>query len=292
MGSLAAGGTLGILIPPSIPMIVYGVSAQVSIAKLFVAGVLPGIVLIAAFMVYTAGWAVVNRDRMPPPEPTTAWRERLSASRLLLPVLLLIGCVIGSIYSGIATPTEAAAVGVVGSLVVAAATRSLTRRSLLDSLKGTMKMTCMIVFILAAASFLSTALAFLKLPAMLASYVVSLQLSPHLLLVALALLFIFLGCFIDGISMVVLTAAIILPIVERVGIDLLWFGIFLIVMVEMANITPPVGFNLFVIQGITGRDSLQVARGAFPYFLIMCLFTVLITFFPSIVFTLPNLAFK
>jgi tripartite ATP-independent transporter DctM subunit len=183
-------------------------------------------------------------------------------------------------------------VGVLGSLVVSAVTRSLTRRTLLDSLKGTMKMTCMIIFILAAASFLSTALAFLKLPATLATYVVSLQLSPNLLLVALALLFIFLGCFIDGISMVVLTAAIILPIVERVGIDLLWFGIFLIVMVEMANITPPVGFNLFVIQGITGRDSLQVARGAFPYFIIMCLFTVLITVFPAIVTVLPKLAFK
>jgi C4-dicarboxylate transporter, DctM subunit len=292
LGSLAAGGTLGILIPPSIPLIVYGVAGQVSIAKLFLAGALPGLILIVMFSAYTAGWAIVFRSKMPPPEPRTSLLEKLAASPRLIPVVLLIVTVIGSIYSGFATPTEAAAVGVVGSFVIAAVSGSLNRAALLASISGTVKITCMITFILAAASFLSTALAFLQMPAALATYVTALELSPAMLLLALALLFIFLGCFIDGISMVVLTAAIVLPIVQVAGIDLVWFGIFLVVMVEMANITPPVGFNLFVIQGITKRDAFDVAMDALPYFLIMAVFAVLITAFPRIVTELPNMAFQ
>lgn len=292
LGSLAAGGTLGILIPPSIPLIVYGVSGQVSIAKLFLAGVIPGLILIAMFTAYTVIWAIVFRNQMPPAEPKTTLREKLAASPRLVPVICLIVAVIGSIYTGVATPTEAAAVGVMGAFAVSAATRTFNWRTLLASITGTVKITCMITFILAAASFLSTTLAFLQMPATLAKYVTALGLSPITLLVAVALLFIFLGCFIDGISMVVLTSAIILPIVQGAGIDLVWFGIFLVVMVEMANITPPVGFNLFVIQGITKRDSFSVAVDAFPYFLIMCAFAVIITVFPRLVTELPQLAFQ
>ena len=292
LGSLAAGGTLGILIPPSIPMIVYGVAGQVSIAKLFLAGVIPGLVLVSLFTLYTVVWAMIFRHRMPQKEASTSLRHKLVESRRLFPVGLLIVAVIGSIYSGIATPTEAAAVGVLGSFAISAATRSLSWKTFIASINGAIKITCMITFILAAASFLSTALAFLQMPATLAKGIGSLQLTPGMLLLALAVLFVFLGCFIDGISMVVLTAAIVLPIVERAGIDLLWFGIFLVVMVEMANITPPVGFNLFVIQGITGRDSTLIALDALPYFFIMCAFAVVITVFPSIVTFLPNLAFK
>jgi len=292
LGTLAAGGTLGILIPPSIPMIVYGVAGQVSIAKLFLAGLIPGLILIMAFTAYTAGWALVFRGRMPAAEPRLSWREKLAAAPRLIPVILLILAVIGSIYTGVATPTEAAAVGVLGSFVISALAGSLNRRNLLSSISGTVKLTCMITFILGAASFLSTTLAFLQMPAALARYVTALDLSPSMLLFALALLFIFLGCFIDGISMVILTAAIVLPIVQAAGIDLVWFGIFLVIMVEMANITPPVGFNLFVIQGITRRDTFSVALDAFPYFLIMCAFAAVITLFPRIVTELPNVAFQ
>lgn len=292
IGSLAAGGTLGILIPPSIPMIVYGVAAQVSIAKLFIAGVIPGAVLMTLFSLYTSGWAMLHKQHMPASERRYTVADRVRALGYLSPVVLLIAAVTGSLYTGIATPTEAAAVGVLGALIVAAATRSLTVTSFVASVKGTVLTSCMIVFILAAASFLSTALAFLKLPAILAAWVSTLGLSPYWLLLALAILYLILGCFIDGISMVVLTAAIVLPMVERVGIDLLWFGVFIVILVEMANITPPVGFNLFVVQGITGRDSFAVALAAFPYFLIMCLFAAVITAFPALVTWLPNLAFR
>ena len=292
MGSLAAGGTLGILIPPSIPMIVYGVAAQVSIAKLFIAGIMPGAILMTLFCVYTGTWALFHKPQMPEPERRYTLAGRLRATGRLLPVVLLIAAVTGSLYTGIATPTEAAAVGVLGALVIAAATRSLTFASFAASLKGTLLTSCMIVLILAAAWFLSTALAFLTIPLQLAAWVSSLGLSSYWLLFVLAILYLILGCFIDGISMVVLTAAIVLPMVEHVGIDLLWFGVFIVIMVEMANITPPVGFNLFVVQGITGRDSFAVALAAFPYFLIMCAFAVVITIFPEIVTWLPNLAFK
>jgi len=292
MGSLAAGGTLGILIPPSIPMIVYGVAAQVSIAKLFIAGFVPGLVLMGLFSLYICAWSLLHAERIPKVDRVYSLPEKMRALRSLLPVLLLIATVTGTLYAGIATPTEAAGVGVVGALAIAASTRSLSWASFTASLKGTVLTSCMIVFILAAASVLSTSFAFLKLPAALAAYVGSLALSPYWLLLVLAILYLVLGCFIDGISMVVLTTAIVLPMVEKVGIDLLWFGVFIVIMVEMANITPPVGFNLFVVQGITGHDSFTVARAAFPYFVIMCLFTVLIIVFPKVVTWLPSLAFR
>ncbi|UEM20305.1 TRAP transporter large permease subunit [Skermanella mucosa] len=287
IGTLAGSGTLGLLIPPSIIMIVYGVAADVSIGRLFIAGVLPGILLIALFMGYVAVWSLMNPDRTPPGGPATTLGERLQASRRLIPVVVLIAAVIGSIYSGIATATEAAALGVAGALVLSAASGTLTWSSFRESLMGAMVTSSMIAFILAGAAFLTVAMGFTGIPRVLAQFINDLGLSPLALLAALTAFFVLLGCFLDGISMVVLTTSVVMPMVQAAGIDPLWFGIYIVLVVEMAQITPPVGFNLFVLQGLTGRDILYVARAAFPFFLILVTAIVLVTVFPGIVTWLP-----
>jgi tripartite ATP-independent transporter DctM subunit len=289
LGSLAGAGTLGLLIPPSIIMIVYGVSAEVSIARLFIAGVLPGILLVLLFMGYVMLWAWRHPEGAPPEAIIHATlRERLYAARRLIPVVLLILAVIGSLYIGLATPTEAAALGVLGALLLALVTGALSWRSFVESLLAATRTSCMISFILAGAAFLTVAMAYTGLPRALAAWIGSLQLSPHMLLAALTLFFIVLGCFLDGISVVVLTTSVILPMVQAAGIDLLWFGIFIVLVVEMAQITPPVGFNLFVIQGLTGRDLFFIARAAFPFFVLLLVAVALITIFPEIVTFLPR----
>ncbi|TXL65590.1 TRAP transporter large permease [Zeimonas arvi] len=288
LGSLAGSGTLGLLIPPSIIMIVYGVAAQISVARLFIAGVLPGIMLAALFSGYLVLWSLLNKDKIPPPEARMSFGEKLRASRRLIPVLLLIGGVIGSIYAGIATATEAAAVGVVGALLIAALSGSLTPATLLDSLLGAVRTSCMIFFILLGAAYLTSAMSFTGLPAALADWIVAMKLDAWLLLVALTLFFIVLGCFLDGISIVLLTTSVILPAVQAAGVDLLWFGIYLIFVIEMAQITPPVGFNLFVVQSLTGKDMFLVAKYCLPFFLVMVLGTIMITVFPDIVMALPK----
>jgi tripartite ATP-independent transporter DctM subunit len=288
IGSLAGAGTLGLLIPPSIIMIVYGVSADVSIARLFVAGIFPGILLASLFSGYIAIWALLNPGRVPRPDFSMTFRQKVYESRHLIPVVLLIGAVLGSIYSGLATATEAAAVGVVGSLLLSAAQRSLKWETFRDSLLGATRLYCMIALILAGAAFLTLAMGYIGLPRHLAEYVASLGLSPFMLMVALAVFYIILGCFLDGISMVVLTMGVILPTVQAAGIDLLWFGIFIVVVVEMAQITPPVGFNLFVLQGMTGKDIGWIARVTMPFFLLMCLMVLLLWFFPGIAVWLPS----
>ena len=288
IGSLAGAGTLGLLIPPSIIMIVYGVSADVSIAKLFVAGVFPGILLASLFSGYIAIWALLNRDRVPVPERTESFAEKLYESRHLIPVVVLIGCVLGSIYGGIATATEAAAVGVVGALIISGWQRSLTWQTFKDSLMGATRLYCMIALILAGAAFLTLSMGYIGLPRELAAFVASLGLSPFMLIVALALFYILLGCFLDGISMVVLTMGVILPTVQAAGIDLIWFGIFLVVVVEMAQITPPVGFNLFVLQGMTGKDIGWISRVTLPFFLLMCAMALMLWFMPGIATWLPG----
>ena len=244
IGSLAGAGTLGLLIPPSIIMIVYGVAADVSIAKLFIAGVIPGILLAGLFMGYIVVWALLNRHGIPPAVRDYSFVEKLHASRHLIPVVVLIALVLGSIYLGVATATEAAALGVVGSLILAALQGSLDRRSFHDSLMGATRLYCMIALILAGSSFLTLAMGYIGLPRHLAEWIGGLGLSQFGLLFGLMLFYIVLGCFLDGISMVVLTMGVILPTVERAGIDLIWFGIYLVLVVEMAQITPPVGFNL------------------------------------------------
>lgn len=288
IGSLAASGSLGMLIPPSIVMIVYGVAAEVSVARLFIAGVLPGLLLMGLFMGFIAIWSLLNRHRMPPPEPSVPFTVRLRESAGLLPVLLLILLVIGSIYAGIATPTEAAVVGVVGALALSLFSGSLTRRSFWESVTGAAFTSCMITFILAAAAFLSVAMGFTGLPRDIGVWIAAMELSPYTLILVLTIFYIFLGCFLDGISMIVLTTAVILPTVQSAGIDPLWFGVYVVIVVEMSQITPPVGFNLFVVQGLTGDDILRVARAALPYFLLMIVAVAIITAWPEIVTFLPR----
>ena len=287
IGTLAGAGTLGLLIPPSIIMIVYGVTANVSIAELFIAVILPGIMLAALFSGYIVVWALANPTRVPAPTVRTTLAQKLQASRHLIPVMLLIALVLGSIYAGVATATEAAAFGVVGALVLSALQGSLGGRTFIDSLLGATRLYCMIALILSGAAFLTLAMGYIGLPRDLAEWIATLGLSQFALIVALAAFYIVLGCFLDGISMVVLTMGVILPTVEKAGIDLLWFGIFLVLVVEMAQITPPVGFNLFVLQGMTGRQITWIARHTLPMFFLMCVAVLAIWFFPSIVTLLP-----
>jgi len=285
---LAGAGTLGLLIPPSIIMIVYGVTAEVSIARLFIAGIVPGILLAALFMGYVIVWALLNPEQVPAPTERTTFAQKVYASRNLIPVVILIILVLGSIYTGIATATEAAAFGVVGSLVVSAAQRSLTRETFRTSLLGATRLYCMIAFILAGASFLTLAMGYIGLPRHLAEWISSLGLSQFWLLMALMVFFVILGCFLDGISMVVLTMGVILPTVTKAGIDLIWFGIFVVLVVEMAQITPPVGFNLFVLQGMTKKQITWIAKHTLPMFYLMIVAVLLTYFFPALVTWLPQ----
>ncbi len=288
VGSLAGAGTLGLLIPPSLIMIVYGVSAEVSIAQLFIAGVLPGIMLALLFSGYLAFWALRNPTLVPPADAPMSLREKLRESRYLLPVIGLIGAVLGSIYSGVATATEAAAVGVLGALVISAAQGSLTWQTFKDSLLGGTRLYCMIALILAGAAFLTLSMGYIGLPRHLAEWIATLGLSQFQLLLVLMVFYILLGCFLDGISMVVLTMGVIMPTVQKAGIDPLWFGIFIVLVVEMAQITPPVGFNLFVMQGMTGREIGWIAKVTLPFFFLMIVAVALIYYFPQIVTFLPQ----
>jgi C4-dicarboxylate transporter, DctM subunit len=288
VGSLGGASTLGLLIPPSIIMIVYGVAAEVSIAKLFVAGVIPGLLLATLFSGSLVVWALLNPGKVPQADAGMSFGEKLRESRHLIPVVLLIGGVIGAIYSGIATATEAAAIGVVGALVLSASQGSLNWTTFRDSLLGATRLYCMIALILAGAAFLTLSMGYIGLPRHLAEWVGSLGLSPGMLLIALALFYILLGCFLDGISMIVLTMGVILPTVTAAGIDLIWFGIFVVVVVEMAQITPPVGFNLFVLQGMTKREITWIAMACLPYFFLMVLAVLLLYWFPGLVTWLPS----
>jgi tripartite ATP-independent transporter DctM subunit len=287
IGTLAGSGTLGLLIPPSIILIVYGVAAEVSISRLFIAGAVPGLLLVTLFMAYTIVWSMVYSKEGQKQVQKYSFVEKVKSIKELLPVVGLIIFVLGSIYTGLTTPTEAAAFGVIGALFLAFATGSLTTGSFKDSLLGAVRTSCMISLILAGAAFLTISMGFLGIPRALATLIGELQLSPYMLLVYLTLLFVVLGCFLDGISVVVLTTSIVLPMVQQAGIDLLWFGIYIVLVVEMSQITPPVGFNLFVIQSLTGKSILYVAKAAFPFFLLIMLAVVLITIFPSIVTGLP-----
>ena len=289
LGTLAGSATLGLLIPPSIILIVYGVATEQSIARLFIAGVLPGCMLVTLFIGYVIVWSLLHKDQIPAGEENYTFAEKIGASKSLIPVLLLILGVIGSIYSGIASPTDAAAVGVVLALALSWYTGSLTKKNFFDSLMGATKTSSMIAFILAGAAFLTVAMGFTGIPKVLAGWIGAMHLSPHALLAALTLFFIIMGCFLDGISVVVLTTSVIMPMVDQAGVDPLWFGIFVVIVVEMAQITPPVGFNLFVIQGLTGVDILKVALAALPFFLLLLLGLGLIVFFPQIVTLLPNM---
>ena len=288
VGTLAGAGTLGLLIPPSIIMIVYGVTAEVSISQLFIAGVIPGILLAGLFSGYLMVWAWRNPGLVPPADAQLSFGQKLRESRHLIPVVLLITAVLGSIYAGIATATEAAAVGVVGALAISAAQGSLTWQTFKDSLLGGTRLYCMIALILAGAAFLTLSMGYIGLPRHLAEWIATLGLSQVELLLALMLFYILLGCFLDGISMVVLTMGVVMPTVQKAGIDPLWFGIFVVIVVEMAQITPPVGFNLFVMQGMTKKELGWIARVTFPFFVLMMIAVALIYLLPELVTWLPQ----
>ncbi len=288
LGSLAGSGTLGLLIPPSIILIIYGVTVQESIAKLFIAGIIPGIMIALIFMTYVIIWSMINKKNMPQIIDNYSFLEKIKRSKQLLPVILLILGVIGSIYTGIATATEAASLGVVGSLILSFFQKSLNFNTFKLSLLGATKTSCMIAFILAGSTFLSLAMGFTGLPRNLAIWIQDMNLSPYVLIFVLMIFYIILGMFLDGISAVVLTMAIIEPMIRQAGFDMIWFGIFLVIVVEMAQITPPVGFNLFVLQGMANKDMAYIAKSAFPLFILMILAVILVVVFPEIALWMPE----
>jgi len=291
LGSLAGSGTLGLLIPPSIPMVVYAIAANVSVIQVFLAGFLPGLLVMALYSGYIIVWSALNPNKSPPPEPRTSLGHKLRRSAKLLPVLLLIAFIFSALIFGWATATECAAWGVTGALILAWWSGTLTWATFRDSILSAMRLTVTIMLILAGAAFTTAAMAYTGIPVALAAWVESLHLSPYVLIAALTIMYILLGCLIDGISMIVLTTVVVLPMIKQAGFDLIWFGVFLIILVEMAQITPPVGFNLFVLQNMSGRDSFTIARAAMPFFFLLVSAVAIITAFPDIALWLPRLAF-
>lgn len=288
VGSLAGAGTLGILIPPSIPMIVYGVTANVSIIHLFIAGIVPGLLLLLLLSGYIAAWSLLNPDRIPVETVRPSLAQMIAASRNLTGIVLLIVFVIGSMYAGFATPTEAAAIGVLGALGISYFSGMLSWKSFSESVNEAVLTSSLIGLILIAAGFLSIAMDYSGIPRVIVEKIVGMGLSQVWLIVALTVLFVVLGCFLDGISIIVLTSSIILPTVQRAGIDLVWFGIYMVFMIEMSLVTPPVGLNLYVLQSLANKSLSYVARAAFPFFLVMVLAVVIVTIFPEFVLFLPR----
>jgi len=288
IGTLAGAATLGLMIPPSLTLIVYGVTINESITKLFLAGVIPGLVLAGLFMTYIIAWHYVRPAERPRPEPSMTVSRMLYDSRFLLPVMGLVFIVIGSMYFGWATATEAAAVGVIGALSLAALQRSLTFDTFVASLMGATRTSAMIALILMGASFLSLSMGFTGLPRALAGWIDGMNLSPIVLIAALTVFYIILGMFLDGISSVVLTMAIVEPMIRQAGIDVIWFGVFVVVVVEMAQVTPPIGFNLFVLQGMTKHEISYIARTAIPMVLLMILMVVILVIWPELATWLPE----
>ncbi len=288
LGSLATAGTLGILIPPSITMVVYAVAADASIIRIFLAGFLPGLLLMLLFSGYIAWWSLRHPDKVPPADPPTRWAEKIRQSGNLIPVTVLIVFIVWVLIAGWATATECAAYGVLGSLGLALWSRTLTWQNFWDALMGTTRTSCMIMFILAGAAFLTKTMAFTGIPRALAEWVELMQLSPYTLIAVLTVVYLVLGTALDGISMIVLTSAVVLPMIQKAGFDLVWFGIFIVLLVEIAEVTPPVGFNLFVLQNMTGKDSTVIARAALPFFGCLVICIALITLFPAIVTSLPD----
>ncbi len=292
IGTLSGAGTLGLLIPPSISMIIFGVTVNESISKLFMAAMIPGLCLALLFMAYIAVWARLNRATFHPASGEDDTVSKLRRLGDLVPVLALIGAVIGSIYSGIATATEAAALGVLGSILLSLAQGSFTLPDFRDSILGAVRTTAMIMLILMGAGFLSLAMGFTGIPRALATTIGAWELSPFALIAILTIFYIILGCFLDGLSSIVLTMAVIEPMIRAAGFDMLWFGVYLMIVVEMAQITPPIGFNLFVLQGMTGRDMAFISKASFPMFLVMCVFILILVAFPGLATWLPSVLGK
>lgn len=288
IGTLAGAATLGLMIPPSLTLIVYGVTINESISKLFTAGIIPGLTLALLFMAYVAIWSFLNKNDLPAKEAKTSFKQKIIGAKYLIPVLVLIFFVIGSMYFGFATATEAASIGVIGALILAGIQKSLSFKAFKESLLGATITSAMIAFILMGASFLSLAMGFTGIPRLLAEWIASLSLSNFELLMVLLLFYIIIGCFLDGISSVVLTMAVVEPMIRQAGIDLIWFGIFIVVVVEMAQITPPIGFNLFVLQGMTKHDIGFISKAAFPMFAIMIIMVFVLILLPELATWLPE----
>ena len=291
VGSLAGAGSLGLMIPPSITMIIYGVLAEESITDLFAAGILPGLLISALYAAYIAVRAYINPAIAPDDGTRFRMRDILPSLMNLFPVLLLVLVVLGGIYTGLATPSEAAALGFGASVLLVAALGQFTWKIFLDSLAGAARITCMVITILVAAAFMSSSMAYLHVPQEIAALLAELNLGPLGLTLLIGIFYIILGMFLDGLSIMVMTLPITLPLISAAGWDAVWFGVFLVVMIELGLITPPIGFNLFVLQGITGKPIGVIARGAFPFFLLMMLSAIIITAFPSIVLWLPDVLF-
>src|SRR5215218_5443287 len=291
LGSLAGSGTLGLLIPPSIPMVVYAVAANVSVIQVFLAGFIPGAIVMALYSGYIIVWSLANPEKTPPADPPMTLREKLAESAQILPCLMLILMIFLSLILGWATATECAAWGVAGALALAWWSDTLSWATFRDSVLSATRLSGMIMLILSGAAFTTAAMAYTGIPAALAAWVENQHLSPYALILALTVMYIILGCLIDGISMIVLTTVVVLPMVKQAGFDLIWFGVYLIILVEMAQITPPVGFNLFVLQNMSGRDTFTVAKAAFPFFILLNIAVFIITAYPEIVVVLPRLGF-
>jgi tripartite ATP-independent transporter DctM subunit len=291
LGSLAGAGTLGILIPPSITMVVYAVAANVSIIQIFLAGFVPGAIVMVLYSGYIIIWHMIYKDQAPPPEPKMTFREKMHESKNLIPISLLIIFVFAALGLGWATATECAAWGVVASFAIAWWQGFLNRHAFWQSVMGTVKVTCMIMLILAGAGFMKQSMGYTGIPGALAAWVDGLGLNPYSLIAVLTIMYIILGTALDGISMIVLTTAVVLPMIERAGFDLVWFGIFMVLVVEMAEVSPPVGFNLFVLQTMSGRDSNFVALASLPFFFLLVIAVAIVTIFPGLVMWLPKLVF-
>lgn len=291
IGSLAGAGTLGFLIPPSMMMIVYGIAAEVSIGRLFIAGIAPGIMLAVGFSGYIIVRSLISRNGVQD-EETFTWSDRFKALPQLLPVILLIVLVLGSIYTGWATPTEAASVGVLGAFIIALFSRNLNRKVLTEIIIGSVKTSTMIMLIVCGASYLSVTVGYLNIPQKLTLFISELGLTGFQLIIILSIMYIILGMLLDGFSLIVMSLPLALPLIVAAGFDPLWFGIYLILMIEIAQITPPVGFNLFVINGLVKEDVLKIAYYAIPSFIIILLATAIITVYPEIVFWLPEKMMK
>jgi tripartite ATP-independent transporter DctM subunit len=261
------------------------VAAEVSIVRVFIAGMIPGMVVMALFSAYIAVWALLNPSKQPAKEPAMPFMAKIRASAQLIPCTLLIIAVIGTMFVGWATATEAAGFGVIGSLILAALTGSLTWRNFSDGLMGATRLSCMIMFILAGAAFLTKAMALTGIPGALASGVVALNLGPYGIIAILTVVYLILGTALDGTSMIVLTTSVVVPMIQQAGFDLIWFGIFIVLLVEIAEITPPLGFNLFVMQTMTGKEQTEVAMASLPFFLLLLVTVVLITLFPVMLVT-------
>lgn len=290
IGSLTSSGTMGILIPPSVPMLIYGVAANVSIGKLFIAGIIPGIVLMLLFCLYIGiASKILGGENEQNKNIKYSWSDRLHSLPKIFPVILLIAFVLGSIYAGWTTPTEAAAVGVLGSIILSVATRCLTFKLIKDCLLGAVKTNCMVMLILVGASFFSVTLSYLNLPKWISETIVSLGASKYAVLLLMVCVYLILGCLVDGYSMIVMTVPMFLPLAKAYGLDPIWFGIFVILLVQIANITPPVGFNLFLVTGLADRSIGFISKAVLPFIIIIFVFTFLLAMFPEIVMFMPNL---